>query len=337
MITTLINQVTPISLRTVEGWNQALAAQCPGPAATTPLWLRGDVAQPIVMADGVLFGCSDTWISGTGPANSLARCTYVHVGRSGKVRWLKPEGGAALAQPGGYGWWWPSGGVPIGRREALLFGSSWDPGIGYGQYRGPSVTTLVVPHPGQELPDPEAPVPVALDHSLRWGPPAATVRPAVERIVLAGYDPATWRHRVAVHELSGFTDEYEDGWEVYPIEIERGPLGPLALRPWRGGWLATAKILCSGPELAFPETPEIACWWARDAAGPYRRLGDLHDDTRKEGWRSYAACGVELPGVGLVAMWSRNGWTDDPTYSTDEYGPHFAPAWVPLASELRAT
>ena len=312
----VIRSVPPGSLNKPEGWNAATAAEITG---TAPLWQRGDTAVPIAVTGGTLLPYADT-LARTGSGELyMARNTALLVRPDGQVVWFSTGsqvGGVAVPAPAGQ-WFWPGGGVPSGQ-GAVLFGSLWSPGGGvYGTRHGPAVSDFITA--------PAMARPVNLNPAITWGTPWRDG----DTVYLPGFDPATWQQHLARHPYSPTAAGYVDGWTTQALQIDQGPLGPLSLRTHAGGWLATAKILGSAPELNYEETPEIFAWTSPTPTGPYRRVGVVHPDTRRPGTRSYQGSLQELPGAGLVASWSRNVMPGN-TGGPDEYGTIFAPGWWPL-------
>lgn len=319
-----IRTVDPLALHAVAGWNHALSAQRRLGYNQAPAWQRGDVATPIQLSAGTLFVFADTWTS-TRQGTPLVRNSAVWVTHEGQVFWVKGETGAGelVSLDAPYAWWWPTGGVATDKGSALLFGSTWerDQGQPYGAYTGMAVVRL-----DMGTVETSAVQGLGFDHDYAWGPPHR----AGDTVYMAGFNAATWSHALVTHPFSPDPAAYVSGWQPLQLEITGAPLGPLSLRRWRRGWLASAKMLCSGPELDFDESPEVAAWWARSPAGPYHRVGNLVADTTRPDWRTYQGQAVELPHVGLVALWCANADWDLPTYDVGGYGPVFAepkPTW----------
>ena len=316
----LIRRVDPGDLHAVEGWNAALEADR---HSTGPRWQRGDIGTPIQLAEGTLFVFADTWCRNQhGPY--LVRNSAVWVDHRGAVSWLSgPVHSALVTLSTAFGWWWPAGGIPSGSSSAQLFGSTWHPGPLYGRCEGPAVVEVNV-----EQGAVSDVVPLDLPTDFTWGPPHR----AGDMVHMAGFNPATWEHAIAGHAYCDEPEGYAGDWKWTNLEIDSPPLGALSLRRWRRGWLASAKILCSGPELDFDETPEIAAWFSPEPAGPYIRLPDPVDDTTRTDWRTYGAQLVELPHVGLVALWNANADAELVSYDVGGYGPKIDRAWLPSAA-----
>lgn len=333
----LIRQVDPASLHTVEGWNAALRAQR-GAALDLggPLWQRGDGAVPVETDAGHLFGCADTWVLTV--TRHLARNTYVRIDPAGRVAWLRSEGSELATivpdpswAPGS--WWWPSGGIPDPdvQGRAILMGEVWKPGPGFGIRVG----TAAVQVAGLDGPNPfheevglvviDAPQP---DTSIRWGDPY--LADGID-LVMVGYstEPRPYGSLFLARCPAAMPDLFDvESWTVTPLQLERPPLERLRITPWRDGWLLSGKVLSSAPGLGYQETPGVAAWFAKAITGPYKRLPDLVNDTTRPGWPSYGAGACWLPHVGLVAQWSRNGDASG-VYDVDSYGPVLARATVP--------
>jgi hypothetical protein len=333
-----IRTVDPLALASHAGWTTALRAQRSG---SFSWWQRGDIAIPVEMTHGTIVPCADTWARNGGGAY-LCRNSLISVDRSGVVEWISSGNGEGLAGgtaiPGDATgrWFWPAGGFPVAATDLMVFGSMYSPGGLFGTLVGPYMAKIS----GITDTHPTDPVPAAtgLDTTIHWGNPAL-----FEDVVhIAGFKAVSafeWHHYLARHVVATTAAGYSSssGWTVTELTLDvDSPLTSLRLMPWRNGWLATAKILPSAPELGYVETPEVSAWWSEAVTGPYAHLDDLASDTTKPNWFSYAAGAVFLQSAGFGVSWSRNADLTVPGYTVDDYGPVFAAARIPTFAELEA-
>jgi hypothetical protein len=335
---TTIRTVDPLALASHAGWTTACRAQRTG---SFSWWQRGDIAIPIEMTYGTAIPCADTF-GRNGSGLYLPRNSILSVDRTGLVEWISSGSGESLhganAIPGDQvgRWFWPNGGFPVAETDLMVFGSMWTTGGGpYGTLIGPYMAKIA----SITAATPTDPVTAAvgLDTTIHWG--NAVLHQDV--VYVAGWKQVSgleWHHYIASHAVSTSASGYGSAWSTSELTLDQdAPLTSLRLLPWRGGWLATAKILPSAPELGYAETPEISAWWSETPTGPFVKLDDLYSDTTRTNWYSYAAGAVVLPGAGFGVSWSRNATiATTPGWDVDGYGPVFATCRVPTFAELEA-
>jgi hypothetical protein len=248
-----IRTVDPLALASHAGWTTALRAQRSG---SFSWWQRGDIAIPVEMTHGTIVPCADTWARNGGGAY-LCRNSLISVDRSGVVEWISSGNGEGLAGgtaiPGDATgrWFWPAGGFPVAATDLMLFGSMYSPGGLFGTLVGPymaKISGITDTHPT----DPVLSA-TGLDTAIHWGNPAL-----FEDVVhIAGFKAVSafeWHHYLARHAVATTAAGYSSssGWTVTELTLDvDSPLTSLRLMPWRNGWLATAKILPSAPELGY--------------------------------------------------------------------------------------
>jgi hypothetical protein len=331
-----LRTVDPLALASHAGWTTALRAQRSG---SYSWWQRGDIAIPIEMEFGTIIPCADT-LARNGSGIYLCRNSLLSINRSGLVEWISSgngegfAGGTAIPGDDVGRWFWPTGGFPVAESDVMVFGSMWTSGGIFGTLVGPYVAKIA----NVTATNPTDPVlaAVGLDETIHWG--NAVVHD--ETVWVAGWKQVSgleWHHYIASHAYDTAAADYASGWTTTELTLSAdAPLTWLRLLPWRNGWLASAKILPSAPELGYAETPEISAWWAETPMGPFTKLDDLLSDTTKTNWYSYAAGAVYLQGAGFGVSWSRNADSDVPGYTVDDYGPTFASSRVPSFAELEA-
>jgi hypothetical protein len=278
-----------------------------------------------------MFG--DTFVGGLQPdgqpgpmlRNSLmvqeGRCFTLVTGQGGGD-WHEPLPAAAPGE-----WLWATGGVvyrsaatPVVRVTAMRMADATGP-LGWDwAIRGVDVVTLRLPDLGVVSTEH---APVTQDDQVKWGGGALEAggsvyvygwrqdHQIVARSTPAGLARQPWQFWTG----SGWSADREAA--VQPV-IEDAPAAEFWVIPHAGGYLASSKSVEMNSD-------DVSTWWGSSPAGPFRKVGRAaHTAGEGSPWITYFGRVTELPGAGLVTVWSQNYRVSHWPMDARPYGPQFA-------------
>lgn len=314
------------------------------PNLETGGWHRGDGCFSVHGTGWSLFCFNDFFVSAAGgTVNPLFRRNSVLMvdAATGLVTWLSSGDQFALAgsvtfpAPDGSGTWcWLKGGWATGADSAILLAGRWNLS---GEI---DLRVMGIEGVTAATPTVSAVVTTDLSPTIRWAGQPFAYR---GHVYVYGIKISTLTHHIARHELSADPDDYAEGWTYWSgttwassvgsagaLTISSAGLSPLNVRPWIWGFIGTAKVFDTAPELEIDdEWPDLHAWWAPTLMGPWWWIGHVYTPVSVEGWYSYLARLDYLPGIDSpVAIWSLNK-ADKSDAEAAVYGPSLAPAITP--------
>jgi hypothetical protein len=312
--------------------NPATVADYRAVFATRNVWSGGDGAHSVDMGDGrVLWLFMDTFVDGLNAAgepgpmvrNSLVvqsgRCfSLVTAGTPGQRQDPLPA-----TEPGE--WLWPTGAVmdPAGAVKITAMRMVPAPGPAGWDWRINGVDVVTLRHSDLGVVS-SVHAPVTQDGEVKWG--GGTFKAydghvyiygwrqdhqVVARTTMAGLDTQPWE----LLANGGWTTDREAA--VQP-QIDRAPAAEFWVIPHRGGYLASSKS-------AEMESDDVSTWFGPSPIGPFRKVGRAANTAGKGSpWITYMGRVTELPGAGLVTVWSQNQRQHSWPMDARPYGPQFA-------------
>jgi hypothetical protein len=142
------------------------------------------------------------------------------------------------------------------------------------------------------------------------------------------YGDAAWGETVARVPLESFAT---GPWQYYaapgwtsapsgagPLPMDRPPRASMSVIPYKGGFLASAKM-------HDVTSADVSAWWAPAPTGPFASWGTVASTAASTppGWITYSGRIDDIPGAGLIVVWSQNA-ADTTGMDLTQYGPVFA-------------